>query len=190
MDKSIRRLGAFLMLLFCALFVQLNYIQVYKAERLNVRPGNSRPIDQAFSRPRGFVTTADGVVLARSVETGDRYEFQRVFPEGELYAHVTGYFNYQFGATGLESAYNTELSGRAPNQQIKEIGDLFVERDRTGNMRTTIRSDVQQAARAALREQIGDAEGTVVALDPRTGSILALWSWPSWISRKELTHRC
>lgn len=176
MDKHIRRLGAFLMLLFCALFVQLNYIQVYRAEKLNVRPGNSRPVDQAFSRPRGFVTTADGVVLARSVEVDDRYKYQREFPEGELFAHTTGYFNYQFGATGLENAYNTELSGRAPNQQIKEIGDLFVERDRTGNIRTTLRSDVQQAARAAL----GDQRGTVVALDPRTGGVLALWSWPSF----------
>ncbi len=176
MDRQIRRLGVFLMLLFCALFVQLNYIQVYRADQLNERPGNSRPVDQAFSRPRGHVTTADGVVLARSVPVDDRYEFQREFPEGELFAHVTGYFNYQFGATGLERAYNTELAGQAPNQQIKEIGDLFVRKDRTGNVRTTLRSDVQRAARDALGEQ----KGTVVALDPRTGAVLALWSWPSF----------
>ena len=176
MDKQIRKLGAFLMLLFCALFVQLNYIQVYRAEKLNVRPGNSRPVDQAFSRPRGFVTTADGVVVARSIEVDDRYEYQREFPGGDLYAHVSGYFNYQFGATGIERAYNTELSGRAANQQVKSIDDLFSEADRTGNVRLTIRSDVQQAARDALGEQ----KGTVVALDPRTGGVLALWSWPSY----------
>ena len=58
MDKQIRRLGVFLMLLFCALFAQLNYIQVFRADKLNVKPGNSRPVDQAFSRPRGIVTTA------------------------------------------------------------------------------------------------------------------------------------
>ena len=176
MDKQIRRLGGFLMLLFCALFVQLNYIQVYRADDLNTRPGNSRPVDQAFSRPRGFVTTADGVVLARSVPVDDRYEFQREFPEGELFAHVTGYFNYQFGATGIERAYNTELSGRSASQQVKSVGDLFVETDRTGNVKLTMRADVQRAARAAL----GDQRGTVVALDPRTGGILALWSWPSF----------
>ncbi len=176
MDKQIRRLGAFLMLLFCALFVQLNYIQVYRADDLNVRPGNSRPVDQAFSRPRGYVTTADGVVLARSEQVGGQYEYQRVFPENELYGHVTGYFNYQFGATGLERAYNTELSGRAPNQQVKSIGDLFVEADRTGNVRLTLRSDVQEVA----REELGDQKGTVVALDPRTGGVLALWSSPSF----------
>jgi peptidoglycan glycosyltransferase len=184
MDKQIRRLGVFLMLLFCALFAQLNYIQVFRAEDLNVRPGNSRPVDQAFSRPRGVVTTADGVVVARSVPVDDQFKYQREFPEGELYAHVTGYFNYQFGATGIESAYNTELTGRAPNQQIKEIGDLFVEKDRTGNVRLTIRSDVQKAARDAL----GAQKGSVVALDPRTGAVLALWSWPSFDPNVLSTH--
>ena len=184
MDKQIRRLGAFLMLLFCALFVQLNYIQVFRADHLNVRPGNSRPVDQAFSRPRGYVTTQDGVVLARSVPVDDRYEYQREFPEGELYGHITGYFNYSFGATGIENAFNTELSGRSADQQIKSIGDLFVETDRTGNVRTTLRSDVQQAARTAL----GDQRGTVVALDPSTGAVLALWSNPSFDPNLLSTH--
>ena len=138
MDRQIRRLGVFLMLLFCALFAQLNYIQVFRADRLNTKPGNSRPIDQAFNRARGQVVTADGVVLARSVPVDDRYQYQREFPEGDLFGHVTGYLNYQFGATGLERAYNTELSGRSASQQVRSVGDLFVESDRTGNLRTNL----------------------------------------------------
>lgn len=176
MDRSIRRLGAFLIFLFCVLFAQLNYIQVFRAEDLNDRPSNSRPVDQAFSRPRGMVLTADGVVLARSLPSDDRFQYQRVFPEGDLFAHITGYFNYSFGATGIEQAYNTELAGRTARQQINSLGDLFVDRDRTGNVVLTVRSDVQAAARDAL----GDQKGTVVALDPRTGGVLALWSWPSY----------
>ena len=176
MDRAIRRLGVFLMALFVVLFVQLNYIQVFRAEQLNERVGNSRPVDQAFSRPRGTVSTADGVLLARSVPSGDRYEYQREFPQGELYAHVTGYFNYNFGATALEHRFNTELAGRTARQQIRSLGDLFVERDRTGNLELTLRSDVQTAARDAL----GAQKGSVVALDPRTGAVLALWSWPSF----------
>lgn len=176
MDRSIQRLGGFLMVLFCALFAQLNYIQVFRASELNHKIGNSRPIDQAFSRPRGAVSTADGVVLARSVPSKDRFAFQRQFPEGDLYASITGYFNYSFGATGLERAYNEELSGRTVSQQVKSVGDLFVGKDRTGNLKLTVRSDVQDVARAAL----GDQRGTVVALDPRTGGVLALWNWPSF----------
>jgi peptidoglycan glycosyltransferase len=176
MDRQIRRLGVFLMGLFVVLFVQLNYIQVIRADKLNQRPGNTRPIDQSFSRPRGTVSTADGVVLARSVKSGDRFEYQRQFPEGELYAGITGYFNYSFGATGLERAYNDELSGTTASQQVKSIGDLFVDRDPTGNLTLTVRSDVQAAAKSAL----GNQKGSVVALDPRTGGVLGLWSYPSF----------
>ncbi len=184
MDRSIQRLGVFLMLLFCALFAQLNYIQVFRADELNNRNGNSRPIDQAFSRPRGDVSTADGVVLARSVKSNDRFEYQREFPEDELYASMTGYFNYSFGATGLERAYNTELSGRTAGQQVKSVGDLFVDKDRTGNLKLTVRSDVQQAARDALGEQ----RGTVVALNPQTGGVLAMWSYPSFDPNPMSSH--
>lgn len=176
MDRSIRRLGAFMMLLFCALFVQLNYIQVIRASDLNIKPGNNRPIDQSFSKPRGTIATADGVLLARSVKSGDRFQYQREYPEGELYAALTGYFSYVYGATGLERAYNTELSGKTAKQQIKSVGDLFVDKDRTGNLKLSVRSDIQAVAKSAL----GDFRGSVVALDPRSGEILALYSNPSY----------
>lgn len=176
MDRSIRRLGVFLMVLFVALFAQLNYLQVFRADDLNRKPGNTRPVDQAFNRPRGTVSTADGVVVARSVKSDGRFEYQRLYPEGETYASITGYFNYAFGATGLETAYNSELTGRTAKQQLRNVGDLFVKKDRVGNVKLTVRSDVQQAAKEAL----GRRRGSVVALDPRNGSVLALWSYPSY----------
>lgn len=176
MDRSIRRLGAFLMALFCVLFVQLNYIQVFRADDLNTKPANRRPVLQSYSRPRGTVSTADGVIVAESEKSDDQYEYQRKYPQGELFGHVTGYFNYLFGATGLERAYNDELSGRTAKQQVRSVGDLLTNKDRTGNLQLTLRSDVQQAAKDAL----GDQKGTVVVLNPQTGEILALWSWPSF----------
>ncbi len=184
MDRSIRRLGVFLMGLFVLLFAQLNYVQVFRAKDLNESPGNRRPVLEAFNQPRGTVSTADGVILARSVKVDDRYEYQRVFPEGELYAGITGYYNYLLGATGLELSYNEELSGKTASQQVRSIADVFVEREREGNLTLTVRSDVQAAARAAL----GDQKGTVVALDPRTGGVLALWSWPSFDPNILSTH--
>ncbi|CAN5710588.1 D,D-transpeptidase PbpA [soil metagenome] len=184
MDRSIRRLGVFLMGLFCVLFVQLNYIQVFRAKDLNTKPGNSRPVDLAFSKPRGTVSTADGVIVSRSVPISGKKRFQREFPEGEQYAAISGYFNYSFGATGLENAYNSELSGTSADQQVKSIGDLFDDKDSTGNLKLTVRSDVQAVAKAAL----GDQKGSVVALDPRTGGVLALWSWPSFDPNKLSTQ--
>lgn len=184
MDKAIGKLGLFLMLLFCALFAQLNYIQFWEAPTLNEKPGNSRPIDQAFNQPRGTVSTADGVIIAQSVPVDTKKKYLREFPERDLYAQITGYFNYNFGATGLESAYNSELSGKTPEQQVKSIGDLVSERDRSGNLTLTVRSDVQKAARDAL----GDQKGSVVAIDPRSGGVLALWSWPSFDPNLLSTH--
>lgn len=184
MDRSIRRLGVFLMLLFCALFAQLNYIQVFRAKSLNTRPDNSRAVDASFSHQRGTISTADGVVIAKSVKSTDRYEYQRQYPGKDLYADLTGYFNYSFGATGLERAFNDELSGNTARQKIHSIGDLFVSKDRTGNLTLTVRSDVQAVAKSAL----GDQDGSVVALDPRTGGVLALWSYPSFDPNALSTH--
>jgi len=184
MDRSIRRLGVFLMLLFVALFVQLNYIQVFRANDLNTKPGNTRPVDKAFSRQRGTISTADGLVIARSVKSNDRFEYQRQYPGGDLYAGITGYFNYSFGATGLERAYNDQLSGSTARQQIRSVGDLFVDKDRTANLTLTVRRDVQQAARYAL----GDRRGSVVVLDPTNGDVLALWSNPAFDPNQLASH--
>ncbi|MCB0958365.1 MAG: hypothetical protein KDB04_02435, partial [Acidimicrobiales bacterium] len=184
MDRSIRRLGGFLILLFCALFAQLNYIQVFRADDLNTKTGNDRPVVAAFARPRGTMATADGVLLARSVPSDDRFQYQREYPEGDLYAALTGYFSYVYGATGLERAYNEELAGRTARQQVRSIGDLFVDSDRTGNLTLTVRSDVQQVAREAL----GDQRGSVVVLDPQTGAVLGLWSNPTFDPNLLATH--
>ena len=176
MDRSIRRLGLFLMVLFCALFVQLNYIQVFRAEDLNERVTNERPILQSFSDDRGMIVTDDGVVLARSEPTDDRFELQRVYPEGDRFASITGYLSFVRGATGLERAYNEELAGRTVRQQVQSFADLFNDADRSGNLELSVRADVQQAAIDAL----GDQAGSVVALDPRSGRVLALWDFPTF----------
>jgi len=183
-NRQIRRLGVFLMLCFVGLFVQLNYVQVLRAHDLNTKPGNSRPIDQAFSRPRGTVSTADGTVIARSVPSGDQYKYQRTFPEKDLFGFVTGYFNFSFGATGLEASYNSELSGRTTGQQIRSLSDLFVDHDHTGNLKLTLRKDVQEVA----RQQLGNRKGSVVALNPKTGAVLAFWSFPSFDPNALSTH--
>lgn len=111
--------------------MQLNYIQVFRADDLNSKTTsqtkipNDRPIVAAFARPRGTIATADGKLLAHSVTSDDRFKFRRIYPEAELYGGLTGYLSYVRGATGLERAYNEELSGRTARQQVRSIGDLF-----------------------------------------------------------------
>ncbi len=112
MTRQIRALGIGLMVCFVVLFVQLNRLTVFQAAELNDNPNNTRDILRDFSQPRGSITTADGVVIARSVPSGDRFEFQREYPEGPLFAHVTGFYSFTLGSSGVEKTYNDELAGR------------------------------------------------------------------------------
>jgi penicillin-binding protein A len=182
--KQIRNLGVFLVCCYAALFLQVNRLTVFQADELQDEPRNTREVVRDFSRPRGSIETVDGVVVAQSVESDDQFKFQRQYPTGELFAHVTGYFAFQLGSTGVEKTYNDELAGRTLDFDIKELGDLFVDRERVGNVTLSLRNDVQEVA----REQLGGRPGSVVALDPRNGEILALWSSPSYDPNLLATH--
>ncbi|MEM8706686.1 MAG: penicillin-binding protein 2 [Actinomycetota bacterium] len=176
MNLRIRRLGLVLGVLYLLLFVQLNRVQFFGAERLQEDANNTRGLIRDFGRERGPIVTADGVLVARSVEHDGSVDFRREYPEGDLYAHVVGYQSLNVEPTGLERSYNDELAGDPIDQQFASLGDLFVERDTTATLELSIRDDVQRTAAEAL----GERKGSVVALDPRTGEIIALWTYPSF----------
>jgi penicillin-binding protein A len=176
MTKQIRNLGVFLACCYAALFLQVNRLTVFQADSLNDEPRNLRAVVRDFSRPRGTIETVDGVVVAQSVESNDQFKFQRQYPTGELFAHATGFFAFQLGSAGVEKTYNDELAGRTLTFKLKDLGDLFVDRERVGNVTLSLRNDVQEVAKDAL----GERRGSVVAIDPRNGEILALWSYPSY----------
>jgi len=162
--------------LYLVLFAQLNRVQFFGAQRLQENPINSRGLIREFGRERGRILAADGVVLARSVPSIGSFDNLREYPEGDLFAHVVGYQSLNVGATGIEREYNDELAGTKLEQQLVSLKDLFRRRDSTATLTLTIRDDVQRVARDAL----GDRRGSVVAIDPRTGEILALWTWPTF----------
>jgi peptidoglycan glycosyltransferase len=174
MDRQIRRLGIVLMVLFVALFLQLNNLQVLQADKLADDPRNTRNATRDFSRDRGQVLAADGAVLARSVATDGPFERLRQYPEHELFAHVTGYFSFTYGADGVERTYNKVLAGR--DLEIRKLRDILTDRTVTNDVVLATSKRLQQVARDAL----GNRKGAVVALDPTNGAVLALWSFPSY----------
>lgn len=178
MNRQIAKLGAGLLVCYLILFAQLNRATVFGAQRLKDNPENTREIIRDYDGPRGSIATADGVVVARSVDTeaGSQFEQMRTYPEGELFAHVVGHYSLNLGSTGVEDTYNSELVGRTLDLSFRDLNDLFVERDRVGDLTLTLRADAQTVARDAL----GDRRGSVVAIDPRTGEILTMWSFPSY----------
>ena len=176
MNRQIRGLGAGLIVLFAALFIQLNVVQVVRADHYDTDSGNNRSVVRDFTRPRGSILTADGVVIAESVPSADRYRYQRVYPTNELFAHTSGYFSFTLGSTQLEKSQNDTLSGQTAQLQLEGLKDLFSDQVNTGDVVTTLRADLQQVAKDAL----GEREGSVVLLDPRSGAVKALWSYPSY----------
>ncbi len=179
MNRSIRRLGIGIVVLYLALFVKLNWIQVVDKQALDENPLNTAQVRRDFNRPRGSISTADGAVLAQSVpnpDTSSEFERVRTYPEGALFGQSTGFFSFRYGSTGLEKQYSDLLTGSTFKQQIRGFGDLLVARENVGNVTVSLRKDVQEVARDAL----GDRDGSVVAIDPRTGELLAFWSFPSY----------
>jgi penicillin-binding protein A len=184
MSRQIRNLGVFLVVCYAALFLQVNRLTVFQARELQDKPGNNRAVERDFARPRGTIETADGVVLAESVPSKDRFKLQRRYPTGDLFGYVTGYYSFQLGSSGVEKEYNDELAGRTIHFDLKKLGDLFVDRERVGNVSLSLRDDVQQVA----KDQLAGRAGSVVAIDPRNGEIIALWSTPSYDPNVLATH--
>ena len=74
---------------FFILFLQLNRIQILQASEVQEVPGNDRQTEREFGSERGDILTSDGVVVAFSEPSVDSntFDFRRVYPHGELYAH-------------------------------------------------------------------------------------------------------
>ena len=182
MNRQIRQLGLVLSILFVVLFVQLNNIQVLQAAKLQDDPRNNRNAVRDFSSPRGDILSADGTILADSRPSSDMYGQQREYPQGELFGDLTGFFSFTYGNEGLERTYNDDLTGKT--QSLKNIGDLLTSRTNTNNVTITVTQRMQQVAKDAL----GDKTGAVVALNPKTGEILAMYSNPSYDPNKLAGH--
>lgn len=177
MNRSIARVGTAVIVLLLVLVAQLTYLQVLDANSLADDPRNSRTYLRDFTRPRGMIISADGRILARSVDSDDEYERQRIYPFGELFAQVVGYQSVVVGSTGVERSYNAVLSGRDRDGiRLEDLGDLFVNKDPTANVVLSLRTDAQLLAKQAL----GDQRGSVVVLEPATGAIVAMYSNPSF----------
>ncbi len=169
-------MGIFLAILFAVLFLQLNNIQVLQASKLDNKPGNVLTASSTNTEPRGLIVARNGTVLAESKPVSDQYGYQRVYPNGPLYADVTGFDSLIYGTSGIESSYNKYLVAQ-PNP-ITSLSDIFSSHQKyvTDSVVLTVSSKLQAEAQKAL----GSLKGAVVAIDPSNGSILAMYSNPSY----------
>lgn len=188
MNKPIRAVSIFCMFLFLALMANVTYVQFWRADDYNTDPKNGRVAAAAFSRERGLILVGEDPI-ARSEPVDDRYKYLRVYPQKQLYAPVTGYL--QLGSqTGIERSQNEVLSGEDPRLFVNRLVDLLKgDTNQGGNVLLTLDADAQRAAFEALRDTVGpEGEGAVVAIEPTTGRILAMVSFPSYDPNQLASH--
>jgi len=175
-NAAIRRVATVALVLLVALMVAATNIQVREAPSLNADSRNVRSIYREFGVSRGPIIV-DGQAVVASVPSDDAFGFQRTYTDGPLFAHVTGYFSIVFGRDGIERAENEVLNGTADSFFIRRMQDLVTGRQqRGGSVELTLSRTLQEVAAEAL----GDQRGAVVALDVRTGAVLAMVSSPTY----------
>ncbi|HEU4318462.1 MAG TPA: penicillin-binding transpeptidase domain-containing protein [Acidimicrobiia bacterium] len=177
MNGPIRRVAMGLFLCMTVLLAGVTWYQVVLADDLKADPRNPRPALSDQGKERGLIVATDGTVLARSVEDpDDPRSFVRQYPEGEAFAHLVGYSSFLIGQSGLEAAYSSDLRSRR-DLTISDLVAALLGRDlRPQSIEVTASPALHRAAIEAL----GENRGAVVALDPKTGAILAAVSTPSF----------
>jgi len=185
MNGPLRRLAGVVAILFASLLASTTWVQFVDADSLDKQPTNSRTLYKEFGRERGPLLVGNSTPIAESVPVDDQYKFLRQYHGGEAYSHITGFYSIVFGPTGMERAAGDLLSGTSDQLFYRRIGDLLTGAEPKGaSIELTIDPQVQSVAWKAL----GDRRGAVVALDPKTGAVLAMVSKPSYDQNLLASH--
>lgn len=165
-------------ILMLALMANSTYLQAFRAGDLNGRNDNRRVRDSQFSVNRGPILVGS-VPIAQSKPSNDRFVFQRTYPQNiaEAYAPVTGYYSYLFGRAGIELSQNSELNGSDPSMAFRRVVDVITDRRQQG---ASVTLTLNAAAQIAAYNGLAGKTGAVVALEPKTGKVLAMVSRPSY----------
>ncbi|MGW0732883.1 penicillin-binding transpeptidase domain-containing protein [Streptomyces sp. NPDC002851] len=176
MRRYVRRATVFCLLLLLALLGNAARIQVFQAAEYEANPANRRPAIVRYEQPRGDILV-DGRPVTGSKDTGEQLRYERTYPNGPLYAPITGYASQTYGTTLLEKSADDLLTGTDPALAPFPLWPGATRsRQPGGQVHTTIDPKVQKAAFRAM----GAREGAVAAIEPATGRILALVSTPSY----------
>jgi len=183
-NKQVRRVGLILTLMFVALFTTATSIQVLRSGALYQDSRNVRASYETYKTLRGAIIVG-GVPIVTSTPVNDEYRYLRNY-ESVIYNSVTGYFSIFAGSSGIERAMNSYISGQSSAQFFEQINALLDGTPVTGAaVELTINPEAQRAAWDAL----GNRKGSVIALEPSTGRILAMVSKPTFDANLLASHQ-
>lgn len=171
---NIKKVAIFFLGLLTVLFIYVSYIQIWKGNFLVNHPLNRRSFEAVRAVPAGSIFDRKGEKLAYSQWQEER--FKRYYPYGKIMAHAVGYDSLKYGKAGIESSLSAYLSGlENPIRDLGPIGHL--QGQAAGNdVILTLDAALQQTAYRTL----GNRRGAVVAINPKSGEILAMVSTPSF----------
>ena len=175
MTKPITRLFVLIVLLFTVLIVWTTRWTVIDAHSLNDNPLNHRALIDALRIKRGRILADDGTVLAESVPAPGQ-TWSRRYPTGPKFAQAVGFSFLQKGQiAGLEDQYRDQLRGLQTG--ISSVFGQFGGSQRIGDdVHTSLDPKAQQVA----INDLAGRQGSVIALDPRTGAMMVMYSNPSY----------
>jgi penicillin-binding protein A len=176
MNRELKRVSIFVLLLFLALFVSTTVIQAVAADTLTADSRNTRTLYESYQVERGPILVS-GNPIASSTPSDDNYKWQRSYANGPLYAPVTGFFPVNGEPTGIEGSFNDYLSGTANSQFLTTIERIFTGQKPKG---AAVSVSIDPVAQQAAWDALGDYTGAVVLTEPSTGRILALVSKPTF----------
>ncbi|MHA7209251.1 peptidoglycan D,D-transpeptidase FtsI family protein [Arthrobacter sp. MDT1-65] len=177
MNQAIRSAWVVAIGMFALVLGALTYVQFFQAQELNENDWNSRQLYQDFGRERGAILV-DGRAIAESVPSDDEFNFQRVYNEPELYAHLTGYYSLSLGSTQLEDKESDILAGTSSSLFYDRVVGLFSGVEAQGaSVELTIDPEIQRLASDLIPE---GQRGSIVVMEPSTGNILAMVSKPTY----------
>ncbi|MBQ0863574.1 penicillin-binding protein 2 [Streptomyces sp. RK75] len=178
MNRLLRHTAVFCGLLLLTLLARATWLQFVQADSLADDPSNRRVRIAAFAQPRGDIIVGGTAITDSRKTPGSDLAYRRVYRDGPMYAPVTGYLSQAQGATFLEGVHSDLLAGEDVRPAKNPLDAVIGRKPHGGDVVTTIDPAAQKAAYQGLTDL--DAKGAVVALDPRTGEILALVSTPSY----------
>ncbi|MFJ9148662.1 peptidoglycan D,D-transpeptidase FtsI family protein [Streptomyces sp. NPDC102270] len=179
MNKPLRRIAIFCGLLVLALLIRDNWLQYVKADSLREDPDNRRVLIARYATPRGDIIVDGKSITGHAETTSGDFKYKRTYKDGAMWAPVTGFVSQAYGATQLESLEDGILTGNDDRLFFRNTLDMLTGKPKEGgNVVTTLSAAAQKAAYDGLKKQGG--KGAVAAIEPSTGKILALASYPSY----------
>jgi peptidoglycan glycosyltransferase len=175
MNRQITRLAVALTLLFAVLVIGTSWWTVVKAKSTADNPLNRRSLLEQQQIPRGLILADNGLRLAvnKRQGSGETKRFFRVYPQSTLFSHAIGYEFISHGSAGLEKSFNDQLIGK--ENEFKSIIDEFSGGTKAGD---DVQTTLDPAAQRAAEQALGPRKGAIVALDPSTGRVRVMLSYP------------